>query len=69
MYIFHRTSEEKLQIEAPLLVESWNFISTLKSKNKKKRKRKISDNQGKQRDIIFFLVSWVTTFAVQVVAV
>lgn len=69
MYIFHRTSEEKLQIEAPLLVESWNFISTLKSKNKKKRKRKISDNQGKQRDIIFFLVSWGTTFAVQVVAV
>lgn len=69
MYIFHRTSEEKLQIEAPLLVESWNFISRLKSKNKKKRKRKISDNQGKQRDIIFFLVSWGTTFAVQVVAV
>lgn len=37
MYIFHRTSEEKLQIEAPLLVESWNFISTLKRKNKKKK--------------------------------
>lgn len=40
MYIFHRTSEEKLQFEAPLLVESWNFISTLKSKNKKKEKEK-----------------------------
>lgn len=55
MYIFHRTSEEKLHIEAPLLVESWNFISTFKSRiNGKKRKRKISKHQGKQRDIIFF---------------
>lgn len=37
MYTFHRTSKEKLQNEAPLLVVSWNFISTLKRTNKKKK--------------------------------
>lgn len=37
MYTFHRTSEEKLQNEALLLVVSWNFISTLKRTNKKKK--------------------------------
>lgn len=46
MYIFHRTSEEKLRIEAPLLVESWNFISTLKRKNKKKKKEKYPTVRG-----------------------
>lgn len=40
MYIFHRTSEEKLHIEAPLLVESWNFISTFKSRMNKNKKEK-----------------------------
>lgn len=35
MYTFHRTSKEKLQSEAPLLVVSWNFISTLERTNKK----------------------------------
>lgn len=52
MYIFHRTSEEKLQIEAPLLVESWNFISTLKRTNKKKE---ISNKQKTARH--YFLLS------------
>ena len=37
MYTFHRTSKDKLQSEAPLLVVSWNFISTLKRTNKKKK--------------------------------
>lgn len=55
MYIFHRTSEEKLQIEAPLLVESWNFISTLKRTNKKKKKKEISNKQKTARH--YFLLS------------
>lgn len=55
MYIFHRTSEEKLQIEAPLLVESWNFISTLKSKNKKKKKKKNIRQSGETARHYFLL--------------
>lgn len=65
MYTFHRTSKEKLQSEAPLLVVSWNFISTLKRTNKK---RNIQQTE-KQQDIIFFLVPWGTALAVQVLVV
>lgn len=36
MYTFHRTSKEKVQSEALLLVVSLNLISTLKKKKKKK---------------------------------
>lgn len=39
MYIFHRTSEEKIQSEAPLRVVHRNFISTVqRTKSKKKKK-------------------------------
>lgn len=54
MYIFHRTSEEKIQSEAPLLVVPWNFISTVQ-RMKSKRKQYPADR--KQQDIIFFLSS------------
>lgn len=53
---------EKLQSEAPLLVVSWNFISTLKRTNKK---RNIQQTE-KQQDIIFILVPWGTALDVQV---
>lgn len=65
MYTFHRTSKEKLQSEAPLLLVSWNFISTLKRTNKK---RNIQQTE-KQQDIIFFSVPWETALAVQVLVV
>lgn len=54
MYIFHRTSEEKLHFKAPLLVESWNFISTLKSRiNKKKKEKEKYPNTRGNRETLF----------------
>lgn len=58
MYIFHRTSKEKIQSEAPLLVVSWNFISTVeRMRSKKKEKKKKYPTNRKRQDIIFLLVS------------
>jgi len=65
MYTFHRTSKEKLQSEAPLLVVSRNFISTLKRTNKKRNIQQTI----KQQDIIFFWVPCGTALAVQVLVV
>lgn len=53
MYIFHRTSEEKLHIEAPLLVESWNFISTLKSRINPKKVKEKYPNTGGNSETVF----------------
>lgn len=66
MYTFHRTSREKLQSEAPLLVVSRNLISTLKKTNKKGNIQQTE----KQQDIIFFFSSALgAALAVQVLVV
>lgn len=53
MYIFHRTSEEKIQSEAPLLVVPWNFISAVERMRSKRKKYP----PNRKRQDIFFLVS------------